>query len=149
MANFYKKFIKNQDVKVFRQDPYHTEDYILNRKHLINIWCDLIGVENKSQGPNLHFSPLELQSVQLKMLSGAQKPIFLLHSNGGGQGGRPYSWYRDIPIQNLQDIVEYFKNDYHIYQIGYENQLMIEGCHRLTLDTREILASVIFCKKDY
>lgn len=147
VANFYKKFIKNQDVKVFRQDPYHTEDYILNRKHLINIWCDLIGVENKSQGPNLHFSPLELQSVQLKMLSGAQKPIFLLHSNGGGQSGRPYSWYRDIPIQNLQDIVEYFKNDYHIYQIGYENQLMIEGCHRLTLDTREILASVIFCRK--
>jgi hypothetical protein len=43
--------------------------------------------------------------------------------------------------------VEYFRNDYHIYQIGYENQQLMQGCHKLTLETREILAAVNFSQK--
>jgi len=148
-ANFYKNFIKDKDTKIFRIDPYHTEDYILNKKHLIDIWCDLVGVENDNTGPKLYFSPLELEYIKPKILTGVTKPIFLLHTNGGGGGAnsRPYSWYRDIPYQNAKDVVEYFKNDYHIYQLGYEGQQLIEGAHKLKLDTREALASVLFCKK--
>jgi hypothetical protein len=146
-ANFFKNFVKGKDCKIFRQEPYHTEDYILNKSHLIQIWCDLIGVKYDQTLPQLYFSPLELETVRNKMLSGVTKPIFLMHTNGGGPNGRPYSWYRDLPTQNILDIVNHFKNDYHIYQIGYENQLLIEGCHKLTLDTREILASPYFCRK--
>ena len=64
-----QNFIKDQDVKIFRIDPYHTEDYILNKKHLIDIWCDLVGVQNNQQGPKLFFSPLELQTIQNKILN--------------------------------------------------------------------------------
>ena len=81
------------------------------------------------------------------MYQGVSKPIFIIHTNGGGGNSRPYSWYRDLPYQNSRDIIDHFKNDYHIYQLGYENQDLIDGCHRLTLDTREILASVIFSEK--
>ena len=57
---------------------------------------------------------LELEGVKNKMTQGVTKPIFLLHTNGGGAGpkSRPYSWYRDIPVQNAIDVVNYFKNDY-------------------------------------
>ena len=149
VANFYKNFIKDQDVKIFRVDPYHTEDYILNKKHLIQVWCDLVGAKYNGETPKLYFSPLELEGIRIKMLQGVTKPIFLLHTNGGGGGAksRPYSWYRDIPIQNAVDVVNYFKNDYHIYQLGYQGQPLIQGCHKLTLETREILASVLFSKK--
>jgi hypothetical protein len=148
-ANFYKNFIKDKDVQIFRMDPYHTEDYILNKKHLIDIWCDLVGAQNNGVGPKLFFSPLELQSIQNKILTGVTKPIFLLHTNGGGAGphARPYSWYRDLPIQNAQDVVEYFKNDYHIYQLGYEGQVKLQGTNPLQLDTREVLATPLFCRK--
>ena len=148
-TNFYKNFIKEKDTKVFRIDPYHTEDYILNKRHLIDIWCDLVGAQNNGVGPKLFFSPLELQSIQSKILNGVTKPIFLLHTNGGGAGphARPYSWYRDLPIQNAQDVVEYFKNDFHIYQLGYEGQTKIPGTNPLKLDTREVLATPIFCRK--
>jgi hypothetical protein len=147
VANFYKNFIKDQDCKVFRQDPYHHQDYILNKKHLIDVWCELVGAENDEEGPKLYFSPLELEAVRQKMLNGVTKPIFLLHTNGGGANGRPYSWYRDLPLQNAIDVVNYFKNDYHIYQLGYENQQLIPGCNKLTLQTREILAAPLFSKK--
>lgn len=148
-ANFYKNFIKEKDTKIFRIDPYHTEDYILNKRHLIDIWCDLVGAQNNGLGPKLFFSPLELQGIQSKILNGVTKPIFLLHTNGGGAGphARPYSWYRDLPIQNAQDVVEYFKNDFHIYQLGYEGQTKIPGTNPLKLDTREVLATPIFCRK--
>jgi hypothetical protein len=147
VANFYKNYIKDKDTKVYRLEPYHTEDYILNKKHLIKIWCDLLGIEWNGSGPRLYFSPLELEYIKIKMMNGVTKPIFLLHTNGGGQGGRPYSWYRDLPTPNVLDVVEYFKNDYHIYQLGYENQQLMNGCHRLTLDTREILAAINFSQK--
>ena len=149
VANFYKNFIKDQDVKIFRVDPYHTEDYILNKKHLIEIWCDLVGANYNGESPKLYFSPLELEGIKSKMLQGVTKPIFLLHTNGGGSGpkSRPYSWYRDIPAQNAKDVVDYFKNDYHIYQIGYEGQGLIDGANKLTLETREILAAPLFSQK--
>ena len=148
-ANFFKNFIKDKDTKVFRIDPYHHEDYVLNKRHLIDIWCDLCGVKNNGKGPKLYFSPLELEFIKLKIFKGVTKPIFLLHTNGGGAGpnARPYSWYRDLPLQNAQDVVNYFKNDYHIYQIGYEGQNLVEGANKLTLETREILAAPLFCKK--
>ena len=149
IANFYKTYIKNQNVRIFRQEPYHTEDYILNKRHLINIWCDLIGITWDNSSPKLYFSPLEIEFLKIKMLSNVNKPIFLLHSNGGGGGvnSRPYSWYRDIPYQNVKDVVDYFKEDYHIYQIGYEGQNIIEGANRLNLETREILGAFNFSRK--
>jgi hypothetical protein len=149
IANFYKNYIDGQDTKIFRVDPYHTEDYILNRKHLIQIWCDLCGVEWDGNPPRLYFSPLEIEYIKLKITNGVTKPIFLLHTNGGagGNNSRPYSWYRDIPLANAKDVVDYFKNDYHIYQIGYEGQNIIDGCNRLNLETREILAAPLFSRK--
>ena len=148
VANFYKNYIYKQDVKIYRHEPYHSEDYILNKKHLIIVWCDLIGIKWNGNGPKLYFSPLEIEYLKLKMLENISKPIFILHTNGGGGGNaRPYSWYRDLPFQNSKDVVDYFKNDYHIYQLGYEGQDLIEGCHRLTLDTREILGSVMISQK--
>ena len=52
-----------------------------------------------------------------------------------------------MPIQNAQEIVEYFKNDYHIYQLGYEGQVKLQGTNPLQLDTREVLATPLFCRK--
>jgi hypothetical protein len=81
VANFYKNFIKDQDTQIFRIDPYHHQDYILNKRHLIDIWCDLVGAKNNQKGPKLYFSPLELEFIRAKILNGVQKPIFLLHTN--------------------------------------------------------------------
>jgi hypothetical protein len=148
VANFYKNYIKDRDTKIYRLEPYHTEDYILNKDHLIKIWCRLCGVEWNGLPPKLHFSPLELEYLKLKMLTNVTKPIFILQTNGGAQqANRPYSWYRDLPTPNAVDVVEYFKNDYHIYHLGFENQQLLPECHKLTLDSREILASVIFSQK--
>lgn len=45
IANFYKNYIKEKDVKIFRQEPYYTEDYILRKSHLIESWCKMINIK--------------------------------------------------------------------------------------------------------
>ena len=148
VVNFYKNFVVNKDTKIYRQEPYHHEDYVLKKDHLIKTWCNLVGVEWNGKGPKLYFSQLELEFIKIKMLKGVDKPIFLLQTNGGGgQKEIPYSWYRDLPASNVKDIVEYFRNDYHIYQIGTDNQPLYDGCHRLVLDQREILGCIPFSRK--
>ncbi len=146
VSNFYKNFIDGKDVKIYRHNPYFSEDYILNKKHLIEIWCDLINVKYNGSLPKLYFSPLEIEFLRIKMRTNLTKPIFILHANGGSNTMN-YSWYRDIPYLNTKDVVDYFKEEYHIYQIGLENQQLIEGCAKLTLNKREILGSLMISKK--
>jgi len=146
-ANFYKNFISGKDVKIYRQEPYHTENYLLKKEHLILSWCRLCGVEWNGKLPQLYFSPLELEYLKLKVFNGVTKPIMIIQGNGGGPEGRPYSWYRDLPYGTIKEVVDYFKNDYHIYQMGYENQVLVEGAHRLTGDLREMLGVWIFSQK--
>ena len=147
VSNFYKNFILNKDVKIYRFDPYQAEDYILKKKHLIEVWCDLIKVKYNGSQPKLYFSPLETEFLKIKMRTNVSKPIMIIHTNGGYNNNRPYSWYRDIPTQNAKEVVDYFKNDYHIYQIGYETQPLIEGCNKLILNKREILGSLMVSRK--
>ena len=147
-ANFYKNFIKDKDVKIYRQEPYNHENYILNKEHLILTWCRVCGIEWDKTAPQLYFSPLELEFIKLKYFTNIQKPVMIIQSNGGGPGSpRPYSWYRDLPYQTVKDVVDYFKNDYFIYQLGFENQILAEGATRLSGDLREMLACFGFSRK--
>ena len=41
LTGIYKNYIENQECKVFVQDPYHTSDYITEKKHLIQIWLSM------------------------------------------------------------------------------------------------------------
>lgn len=136
--NFYKNFIAGKDVKIYRQEPFHTENYLLKKEHLILTWCRLCGVEWNGELPKLYFSPLELESIQFKFFGGISKPIMMIQSQGGDNSGT-YSWYRDLPNKTVQDVVDHFKKDYHIYQIGYNNQSLANGSSRLNGSLRDML----------
>ena len=36
---FYEDFIKNKDSKIFKHEPYFTEDHIHKKLNLIENWC--------------------------------------------------------------------------------------------------------------
>lgn len=146
IAHFYTSYIKDKDVKIFRQEPYFEENYILKKDHLIRIWCDLCQVEYDNSAPQIYLNPMEIEVTKLKM--DFTKPIMILHTNGGADNGKiPYSWYRDLPYMNGFDVVEFFKKDYNIYQVGRENQTLIPGTKRLNLPLRELFCAFAFSKK--
>lgn len=146
LANFYKSYIKDKDVKIYKHEPYFQEDYILNKKHLIETWCNLYNIEYDNSYPKIYLNPLEIEAtrIQLKL----DKPIMIMHTNGGADNQKiPYSWFRDLPYLNGLDIIEEFKEKYNIYQVGRENQNLLPNTTRLNLPLRYLFCAFLFSEK--
>ena len=126
VINLYNNFINNKEAKIFITDPYSTSDYITESNHLINIWCNLCGVEYNGEKPELFLSKGEKDYFTpfYKM----DKPILAIQPNGGAiDQPLKYSWTRDIPAGIVNDVVNYFKKDYAIVHIKREDQLIYEN----------------------
>jgi ADP-heptose:LPS heptosyltransferase len=121
LKGIYAKEIMNKDVKVFVSDPYHTSDFITESGHLIKIWCESYGVEYNGEMPELFL--LKAEKEYFEPFYRLDKPILAIQPNGGASN-QPlkYSWTRDIPAPIVQQVIEYFKNDYAILHIKREDQ---------------------------
>lgn len=120
-SGIYKKYVMNQDSKVFVADPYNTSDYITESKHLIEVWCDMFGISYNGEKPELFISNSEKQYFE--KFYRTEKPIFVIQTNGGG-AGQPlqYSWTRDMPQPIVEEIINHFKDKYTILHVKREDQ---------------------------
>ena len=119
----FRDFINNKEAKVFLTDPYSTSDFIMEKKHLIEIWCDICGVNYDGEMPELFITKSETQYYE--DFYGVDKPILAIHPNGGSiEQSLKYSWTRDIPRPILEDVIDYYKDDYSIVHIKREDQLV-------------------------
>jgi hypothetical protein len=127
---FYEDYIENKDVIISKHEPYHQTDHITKKKHLIHNWCDLMGLEYKSQ------IPVIIPNYPQGMLLGLwkrNKPIMVIQTSGGPMDGQKYSysWTRDIPIEIAQEIVKNFQQQYHIIQITRTDGYPLDGVERM------------------
>ena len=122
---FYQDYIEDKDVLVFRQEGYFQTGHITKEKHLINNWCDILGLEYKKQTPVINFNLVQKRMVNLWR---KDKPILLIQSNGGPmEDSKVYSWTRDIPPMLIRRIVERYKDEYHIVQVCRNKEEVING----------------------
>lgn len=138
---FYDDFIKMKDVKIFRQEVYHTEDHILQRKHLTKSWCDMYGVKYDGSKPELYINPREHEIAKDKIKPHLGKPIMLLQTHGGGKGQySKKSWARDMPVEIAQKLVDRYSKDYRILHMRRPDQPELKGVELLNLPFRELYA---------
>lgn len=124
---FFETYIQDKDSLIFKHEPYFTTEHIVKRLPLIENWCKLYNLEYKGELPELKFNFRQQQIGYVKWLR--QKPVLVIQTNGGPIIGQQfgYSWTRDLPFHIAQDIVNHFKNDYHIIQICRDKNQGIEG----------------------
>lgn len=123
LSGIYEKNIMNKDCKVFVADPYHTSDFITESKHLIQIWCEMYGVEYNGEMPELFL--LKAEKEYFEPFYRLDKPIFAIQPNGGAiNQPLKYSWTRDIPSPIVEQVIERYKNDYAILHIKREDQII-------------------------
>jgi ADP-heptose:LPS heptosyltransferase len=123
LSGIYEKNIMNKDCKVFVADPYHTSDFITESKHLIQIWCEMYGVEYNGEMPELFL--LKAEKEYFEPFYRLDKPIFAIQPNGGAiNQPLKYSWTRDIPAPIVEQVIERYKNDYAILHIKREDQII-------------------------
>jgi ADP-heptose:LPS heptosyltransferase len=126
ISGVYEKYILNKDAKVFVSDPYATSDYITEEKHLIQLWCEMYGLNYNGEKPELFISKAERQYFEgfYKL----DKPIMVIQPHGGAfNQPLKYSWTRDIPQPIMQDIINHFANDYAILHVKREDQIIYEN----------------------
>ena len=122
---FYENYIENKDVIIFKHEPYDQTGHITKTKHLIENWCDILGIEYKKQQPQIFINFVQKQLLGLWV---REKPIMVIQTNGGPGEGQAYSysWTRDLPQDLAQAIVNKYKNEYHIIQITRPDGYFLE-----------------------
>jgi ADP-heptose:LPS heptosyltransferase len=145
---FYDDYVKMKDVKIFRHEVYHSEDHILQRKHLTQSWCDMYNLPYDGSKPELYINPREYEIARDKIKPESGKPIMLLQTHGGGQGQySKKSWARDMPIEIAQKLVNYYSKNYRILHMRRGDQPALQGVEVLNLPLRELYAVFEFSTK--
>jgi hypothetical protein len=124
---FYDNYIKNKKSLIFKGEPYFMTEHINGELPLIQTWCKLFNLTYTGQTPEIIFNAKEIQAFSRKWIR--EKPILLLHTNGGPLNNQPYlqSWTRDMPQLLAQAVVETYINDYHIIQVCRNDMNALQG----------------------
>ena len=123
LNGIYEQNIMNKECKVLVADPYHTSDFITESKHLIQIWCEMYGLEYDGEMPEIFL--LKAEKQYFEPFYKLDKPILAIQPNGGAVNQHlKYSWTRDIPSPIIEQVIEHFKNDYAILHIKREDQII-------------------------
>jgi hypothetical protein len=150
---FYQEFVQDKDSILFHHEPYYTTNHIHKRKKLIENWCDMYGLKYNGEQPILKFNKLQYDIS--KSFWGRKKPIMFLHTNGGMMttDAKPYAWTRDMPVDVAQELVDYYKKDYHIFQITKLNSPKLQGAEHVfatpqqSLSLMELFSILLHSKK--
>ena len=117
----YLKYVKDQDCKIFIEDPYRHTSFLTEKEHLFRTWCKIYGLNYNNEQPELFLTQPETD--YFKPFYNVEKPIFAIQPNGGPIGqGFQYSWTRDIPEPTVNEIIQHYKEDYTIVHIKREDQ---------------------------
>jgi len=140
MQYFFDDYIK-EDTIILRQEVYHSEDHILQRKHLVESWLGMYGIKPDGVKPKIILNPRELEIARDK-IKPDNRPIMLLQTHGGNAGAQysKKSWFRDMPIEIAQKLVNYFSKSYRILHLRTPDQPALAGTELLNLPFRELYA---------
>jgi hypothetical protein len=149
---FYEDYIENKETKIFRQEPYFAESHILQKKHLIETWCDVFNIKYNGEPPALFFNKREINYAINNFKIDLNKPVFVLQTSGGAENqSQKFSWSRDIsPIiaqKVVNNIQSAFNNNAQIFHIRRENQIGLNNVKAVTAPLRNLCALIFLSNK--
>lgn len=136
---FYQDYVQDTDSVFLLHNPYMETDYVYERKHLIEIWCDMFDLPySDSLKPVVELTQREKDFYQKKYAT--DKPILLIQPNGGFNQDLKYAWSRDLPYRTVTEVVEQFKHTHSILHIKREDQVGYADTFQISSPFREVLA---------
>ena len=130
----------NDDTIILKHDPYGETNHILKKEHLTESWCNLFKIPHDGHKPELYLNPRELEIAKDKIKPDGRQIMLLQTHGGSNQQYSKKSWYRDMPIEIAQKLVNYFSKSYRILHIRTPNQPALQGTELLNLPFRELYA---------
>ncbi len=142
---FYEQYVENQSSLIFANDPYLQTEHVNETHHCIETWCKMFNLEYNGELPKIYITNREKTFFTNKFYS--DKPIFVIHPNGGGQTDLKYSWARDIPRIDVERVIEEFKEDYNIIHIKREDQLSYDNTFPVSDSFRALVVLISLSEK--
>jgi hypothetical protein len=141
---FYQEYIKDTDSIIFHQEPYYNTEHIHKRSRLINTWCNMYNLKYSGELPEIKFNKLQYNISKDHWKR--KKPLMVIHTNGGPmmRDSKPYSWTRDMPQDIAQELVNHYRNDYHIFQVTKLNSPKLLGVEHIFATPQEALSLMEF-----
>jgi len=137
LSYFYQDFIAGKEFEVFHNDPYFTTDFVKQDKHLIQLWCEMFGVQYNGELPRIFLTDREKAFYTNKYAS--DKPIMVLQTNGGAENqANKYSWARDIPYHVALEVVNKFSGQFNIAHIRRDDQPALPNTIPVTDNFRSV-----------
>lgn len=146
-AYFYDDFIKDKDVIIHKHDPYLSGDFIYKKKHIIDIWCNLCGVERDGAMPKIFLTAREKEVAEKMLMS--DKPVCLFQIYGEDTVPMPYPlpYSRDLDRRIAQDVASALKEKgYKVIEIRRDDQPPILGTERIILENRVLYAALLYSR---
>lgn len=137
---FYDDYIKNKNTLVLKHNPYDCTNHIYKRQSLIESWFEVFGIPYSGQQPTM-YTNFKFEDIAVSKFY-RSKPIMVIHTNGG-----PYdasdnydknlisSWTRDIPTAVANNVIQTYKDKYHIFQICKSKQNVLTDAEAIVTPT--------------
>lgn len=142
---FYTDYIENKDALMMVHNPYLEIDYVQEKKHLIQIWCEMNDLKYDGEMPEIYMTKRELDFFQNKYKT--DRPILLMQTNGGGSNEIKYSFARDLPSCVVTKVIDHFIPTHNIVHIRREDQISYPKTTPISAGFREILALTMLSDK--
>jgi len=155
---FYDDFINDETV-ILKSEPYLEHGYINKQKHVVESWCDQLGIPCDSIEPDLYFLDNELEMAKFyveKTQDNAKKEMILLQWIGGKvpedksndklKVSLMTMFRRSLPLIEIEKVVAYLKDKYVIGNVGHSNFPEIKDTNIVFFPIRSTLALLPYVK---
>lgn len=136
----YEDFVKGDDTIFMCDEPYLAKGYLNKTKHLVEAWCEVLGVKCDGVKPDLYLNPIEINKTRIQSPNG--KPVLVFQPFGGGSKDVQYSWNRDIPPHQAQIIANTLAQKYHILQLCREDQIKLQNVQHIHAPFRDMFGLI-------
>tara|TARA_R110002020_G_scaffold153242_2_gene332616 strand:+ start:1432 stop:2331 length:900 start_codon:yes stop_codon:yes gene_type:complete len=152
---FYEDYIYKKDVQIYAQDPYRQTNHIIKKSHLVETWCDMVGVpyNNEATEISFNFREKEVGAATINALIPKNNKPVLIFQPFGGPGKdhqpHPYAWTRDLHPSVAQAVVDKLKDKYNILHICYEFHPHLKDCIRFDgmISKKELFSMLSWSEK--
>jgi hypothetical protein len=141
-TNLWTDYYGNSCWKVSAHDPYMEESWIKNEsKHLIAIWCKMLGVTPVQNTPLLYFSGPEVD--ELNAMIKVDKPLMVVQSTGGAHASAR-SWTRNPPMSEFNDYLAQYMETHFVLHLAVPETPLLSNVHQRidNLNRRQAMALI-------
>ena len=140
--DLWTNYYGNSDWKVSAHDPYMELSWIKNEsKHLISIWCKMLGVTSVQNTPLLYFSGPEVDD--LNAMIKVDKPLMVVQSTGGAHAAAR-SWTRNPPMSEFNDYLAQYMETHFVLHLAVPETPLLSNVHQRVdnLNRRQAMALI-------